>query len=80
VLEMGGVATMVFQMPPIGPHPDHDRMAYSDMARIADVNSCIYVPEKQPSHIGSWPAENRNGHTDCHAPLIYLDATKKTAN
>lgn len=76
VLQIGSDATMVFQMPPIGEHKDHDKDAYASMASIANVNSCIYTPDHhQPSMLRN--RDDRNGHTDCHAPLIYLLATKK---
>jgi len=63
VMQIGSEGTMVFEMPPIGEHPDHDKEAYDAMAEIAGVKSCIYVPANR---------NNENGHTDCHAPLIYL--------
>jgi len=80
VLKIGREVSMVFQMPPIGEHPDHDKDTYAEMAKMAGVKSCIYIPTEQPSHL--WPPGQilRNGHTDCHAPLIYLAATKKPTN
>jgi hypothetical protein len=79
VLQIGSDATMVFQMHPIGEHKDHDKDAYAAMATIAGVDSCIYTPDHhQPSMLRS--TNNRNGHTDCHAPLIYLAGAKKPAN
>jgi hypothetical protein len=86
VLQIGSDATMIFQMPPIGVHPDHDKNAYTAMATIANVDSCMYTPtsnqpaDKPHSHSMPTMTNNRNGHTDCHAPLIYLSAAKKAAN
>jgi len=80
VLRIGREVSIVFQMPPIGEHPDHDKETYAEMAKMAGVKSCIYIPTEQPSHL--WPKGQilRNGHTDCHAPLIFLAATKKPTN
>lgn len=88
VLQIGSEAAMIFQMPPVGVHKDHDKDAYAAMATIAGVDSCIYTPSSDTSsdqaHSHSMPIKsmpnNRNGHTDCHAPLIYLSAAKKSAN
>lgn len=76
VLWIGSEALMVFEMPPIGEHQDHDKETYAQMAKIAGAKSCIWVDPTQVSHI--WPKnhDNRNGHTDCHAPLIYLTGAK----